>query len=231
MTMLLRTLTLAGALTVSLATAAGAADPPPDIESARTRCLEAVAKRFVTIDELQAKVTDATALTDSHEGQLEAELAGAESGLIALRPQIEVATTGAELRDLCPKVANDYRVYVLEGPTVHLTIGGDTAVSAGDRLDEIANRLGGAIADAQALGADVGDAEVLLAEMRTSINTARTLASPVGEAVIPLTPADYNAGTAQPVLAAAETDMLSAKTELRAAGDDARAIVEILRAI
>jgi hypothetical protein len=222
-----------GSLAGVFAGAAAAEEPrrPHDVDGAKAKCIAAIDRRFTAIDEFQAAAAGSRALTDAHESALNDELAGAESGLTTLRASIEAATTADELRDLCPKIVTDYRVFVLEGPTVRLTIGSDTGVAGVQKLREIADRLDAAIAAAQAAGKDVGDAPAKLADLRTQVDTAESLAAPVADTVLPLTPADYNAGTAGPVLEDARNDLRSAKDSLHAAGEDARAIVAILRSL
>jgi hypothetical protein len=72
----------------------------------------------------------------------------------------------------------------------------------------------GAIDAAAAAGEDVTEATGLLAEVRTSIGAADGLAAGVLDAVTPLAPADYNAGTAAPVLRDARRDLGEVAGEL-----------------
>jgi hypothetical protein len=216
----------AGALTLGVASTAGAAD----FGTAQSKCLTGIDNRFTKINEMCASISGSHTLSSEHASELTDELNAAESGLTTLRADIAAATTGAELRDLCPRIVNDYRIYVLEAPTVHLTIAADAEGAALDKLVDAFDRLGNAIADAQAAGKDVGDAPSKLADMRTQLDTAAGVSSVPGT-VIPLTPADYNDGTAKPVLQDARNAGQSGRTPLPAAADDAHEIIAILKAL
>ena len=55
------------------------------------------------------------------------------------------------------------------------------------------------------------------------------LASPLPAALLPLTPAEYNAGTAGPVLANARSALVQARDQLKSAVADAKACRDALK--
>ncbi|MCZ7526812.1 MAG: hypothetical protein M5U14_10785 [Acidimicrobiia bacterium] len=232
----LSALVVAGALAVPLAgVAAAEGDAPPTeapagarFDEAKARCLAAIDERLATLADLEGKVTSHEHVTDAHRAALLAEVTAASAGLSDLRPQIEAAADAATLRELCPKIVFDYRVYVLEVPTVHLTLGADKADFVVGRLTDASTLLADAIAAAQAAGKDVGDAPALLADLDAKVAQADDLAAPVADAVIPLVPADWNGGVAEPIVEGARNDLVQARDLLRGAIANARQIVEIL---
>ena len=103
--------------------------------------------------------------------------------------------------------------------------------AAAAHLDSVGAKLSDAIAKAQAAGKDVGQAPTLSADFTTQVAAARTASSGVPGAVIPLTPAGYNDGSAVPVLNSARDRLVQGRGDLQAARDDAAQIVAILKAL
>jgi hypothetical protein len=192
-----------------------------DLDGVRTRCLAAVDRRFTTLDELDAKVTAAKHLSDGEESDLRATIGATRTGLTGLRAEIEGDTDAASMREDCKAIVDDYRVYVLVAPQVRLLTGADSAQTAVDALDgTVIPKLQSAIDAAAAAGTDVTEATQLLDEVKASTTEADSLSDGVLSSVSPLTPADYNAGTAAPVLHDARTDLATVARDLKSARAD-----------
>ncbi len=186
-------------------------------------------RRFTTLDTLAARVQSATVLTAGARTALAAEISGTQSGLTALKGTIDADTTVAQLRIDLPKIATQYRVYLLVAPQVNLVIGADAETVAIGKFQTLAANLAGRIAEAKANGRDVTAAQADLDAMDQNVATAQTQVGPLVAGLLPLTPAQWNAGTAGPVLRAARSTEASARDLLRAARDDAAACVAALR--
>ncbi len=195
------------------------------------KCEAAIDRRFTTIDQLTNATNAADNLTADHRAALQSELGAERSGLAGLRTQIAAASDLATLKQLCPKIVDDYRVYLLEVPTVHLTIAADREGAAAAHLDAVGAKLNDAITKAQAAGKDVGQAPALYADFTAHVAGAKASSNGVPGAVIPLTPAGYNDGTAAPVLNSARDGLVKGKGDLLAARADAAKIVAILKAL
>jgi hypothetical protein len=65
--------------------------------------------------------------------------------------------------------------------------------------------------------------------MNAAVTAAVGLASPLPAALLPLTPAQYNGGTAGPILANARTALGKARDDLKAAVADAKACRDALK--
>lgn len=233
---------LAGALTLAIPGVAGALPvtrntlpptatiSPATVSSVAQRCNNAIAERFTQIDQLNNQMTASKALTPAHQSQLSSELANARSGLANLQTQITAATTLAQLRTLCPQIVTGYRIYVLETPKVHLTIAADREASVATTLVGVGTKLQTAITTAQGKGQDVGNAPALLSDFNAKVADASSKAG-AASSVLPLTPAQYNAGTAKPVLIAAQDGLVQGRGDLLAARGDAAQIVTILQGL
>jgi hypothetical protein len=202
----------------------------PAVETLKALGLCEVDRRLATIDRLRNVTTDARALTDEHQAALERILDHSASGLRELRAEIEGDTELAELREDLPRIAEDFRIYVLVVRQVRLVVAADITELAVERASSAADRLEGAIEAAEAAGKDVGDAPELLASMRDHIAAADAAIDGIADAVLPLTPSDWNDGAAEPVLDDARNAIAEARREhLRAAIAAARAIIAELR--
>ncbi|MDO8390432.1 MAG: hypothetical protein Q7V57_08080 [Actinomycetota bacterium] len=227
-----RTRTIA-ALTIGLASALGfagtASAAPPDLETARARCLTGISERQVQLDVLLEKSTASSTLTDGHEGTIGSFISAAKNGLSGLQAEVQADADLASLRADCEAVASEYRVYALRTPQVHLALAGDRTAAGIVKGNEIAATLQTAIDAAEANGKDVAEVTALLADLNAELASASTSLSGVVDSELGYTPADWNANHS--VLSSATTAVRSAHTDLKAALVDAKAIVAALRAL
>lgn len=186
-------------------------------------------RRLTTLANLKAGVSTWPSLTASDRSALLAEIQSTASGLTALEASIDADTTVAAARADLAKIAPDYRVYLLVVPQVELVRGADALMSAVGRFGTLSTQLAARIAAEKAAGKDVAAAQAALDAMNANVAQASTMASPLPGQLLPLTPAQYNAGTAGPVLEHAREAELSARSLLLAARDDAAACIADLR--
>ena len=105
----------------------------------------------------------------------------------------------------------------------------DTVDAAGAALNKAADRLASLIDEAEAAGKDVTEAKAHLAAMEAAIAEALATVDGVADEVLPLTPADWNAGTAGPILREARAAIEDARADLRTAKAEARQVIAALR--
>ncbi len=205
-----------------------AARAEPTVENLEKVGLCEIDRRLVTIERLQHVVISAPALTDDHEAALEAILNDSAAGLRALRAEIEADTTVPELREDIASIFEDFRIYALVTRQVWLVRAADTVDAAGARLTGAAEHLAALIERAEAKGKDVTEAQEHLAAMKAAIAEALEGVDGVAEDVLPLTPADWNAGTAGAILRAARQAIADARVDLRTAMTEARQVIAAL---
>ena len=198
-----------------------------DLSKIKSACDVGVSNRTAVLTGLQAAVNVAPGLTDAHRSSLSGEVSSASSGLQGLKGQIDAASNLKTLANLCGQIVTTYRVYVLEIPTVHLTIGGDHVVKASNgsmaRLGKGLDRTIQKMADA---GHDVTGLKSLKADFDQQVAAARSAAAPIGDTVLPLTPAQYNGGSAQGTLSNARNNLATAHLDMSNALTDAGKIID-----
>ncbi|MCI0344511.1 MAG: hypothetical protein L0221_03570 [Chloroflexi bacterium] len=200
----------------------------PTVENWKAVGLCEIDRRLATIERLGEFVENARALTDAHEAALERILASSAEGLRALRAEIEADTTLAELHADIRSIFSEFRIYVLVARQVWLVTAADTVTVTGHKLEETAADLAVLIERAAAAGQDVTDARAHLDAMNAAIVEALAGVAGLADDVLPLTPADWNAGTAGPVLREARAAIAEARTDLRTALAEARQVIASL---
>jgi hypothetical protein len=195
------------------------------------KCEQGITGRQTQIDKLDNQLAASVTIHADHKSTLTSDLSSSAGGLSALNGQIQSATTLKALLPLCEQIVTGYRIYVLQTPRVHLTMGADTETAVITKLQAIGPKLQSAISAAQAKGEDVGQAPTLYADFTTKLADASSKSSGAADQVLPLTVAEYNAGTAKPVLQTTYQNLVLARGDLIAARQDATQIVQILQGL
>lgn len=186
-------------------------------------------RRLATLTTLDTRVVAARLVTDDHRSALRAEYAADRTGLTALRATIDAESSVTGLRADLKRIATDYRIYLLVVPKTAEVIAADSEVAAVARLADASSRLQARIDAAKAAGKDVTTAQADLDAMNAKAAQVTPLVQGVPAAVLPLTPAQFNAGTAKPVLVNSRTAIRNARALLVGARSDAKACIAALR--
>jgi hypothetical protein len=174
-------------------------------------------------------VTGSKVLTSSDAAALQAEISSTTSGLTSLKAAIDSETNVAALKADIVKIATDYRVYLLVVRQVNLVNGADGVAAAQAKFATVNTTLTARIAAAKAAGKDTKAAQADLDAMNASVTAAAGLAAPLPATLLALTPAQYNAGTAGPVMDNAKTALGQARDDLKSALASAKACREALK--
>jgi hypothetical protein len=211
------------------ATQAAAVKAGATIETLRAFGDCEISRRFATLDKLSAKVTGSKVLTAPDASALSGKISSTRSGLTALKAQIDAETSLVALKAEVHQIATDYRVYLLLVPQVNLVSGADGVGVAKTRFDDISTKLAARIATAKAAGKDTTAAQADLDAMNAAVSQAVGLAQPLPAALLALTPAQYNAGTAGPVINNARAALVQARGLIVSARKDAVACRDALK--
>jgi hypothetical protein len=188
-------------------------------------------RRFATLNSLAAKITSSKVMTSGDKTALQSEIGSTRSGLTSLEATIDAETGIAALKLDITKIAADYRVYLLVAPQVNLVNAADGVLAAQTKFTTVNTNLAARIATAKAAGKDTTAAQADLDAMNAAVAAAANLAGPLPAKLLPLTPAQYNGGTAGPVLTSARTALTDARNDLKSAVADAKACRTALKAL
>jgi hypothetical protein len=229
--MMKRVLTLAVATALALtgpamATKAKAADDTA-LANAKRLTIARIDGRLAALKVDGVAIRNAARLSDGHQSAIQAILDKDIAGLTALRTKVEGETTGQAVKDDARSMVVDYRVYMLVGPQVRLTIAADVANAVDARLGEVAGKLAAAIEKAKAAGQDVTAAQAKLDHMKAELAAANV--DGVADALIATQPSP-DAAAMKAAKDAARSKLREARQHLKNAAADAKACAADLRA-
>jgi hypothetical protein len=217
------------ALTAGVAAPAAAADITP-LEAAKRITVARIDGRLAALKVEQAAVRNASRLTDAHRSALDAILGHDLQGLTALKAKVQAETTLEAIKADTQSMINDYRVYLLVGPQVRMTMAADVEAAAGRTLEKAYDTLAAAIETAEKAGKDVAAAKAKLAEMRAHLDNAKSTLDGVADGLLAVQPGpDADAIRAQ--VSAANTKIKTTRGELREAAVAAKAVRDLLKAL
>jgi hypothetical protein len=199
-----------------------------DFDAAKQRALDAIERRLETLDRLTGEVRANEHVTDDHASALVADFERTSAGLTSLAGEIRAAATWEELRALTPKIAEDFRVYLVIVPKTLEVVASDTLVAGSDRVLNAAAGVQEAIDRAAEAGFDVSRAQELLDASVTSARSAAAGAGPVAGSVIDLGAGDWP-DPAESLLKAGRSSLGEARSDLRLSVDQLRESISALR--
>src|SRR3954468_1182151 len=107
------------------------ATTPEVVGNTKARCDAAIDKRVNDLATWTSKINAAKHLTDAQKSALIGELATTSTGLPTVaKPAVDAAADKAALKTACQAIAQNYRVYLVVGPQVRLTVAGDVEAAA-----------------------------------------------------------------------------------------------------
>ena len=188
-----------------------------------------IGRRITTLGQLSSAVSASKGLASSDAATLSGYIAASKSGLTRLKATLDAETRLPAVRADILRIVAGYRVYVLVGPQVRLTIAADSELALKPHFDQLAAALAGRISAAQARGKDIATAQAALDAMNAAVAAATALAAPVRAQLLSLSVAKYNTGGAAPVIRNARTALIQARSDFRSAAQDGRNVLAGLK--
>lgn len=152
------------------------------------------------------------------------------AAMTALRTKVAGETTAAAIKADATSMVDDYRIFILVGPKVRLTIAGDAEHDAIARLQTAHDKLAGLVAKAKAAGQDTAAAEQNLADMATAITKATTDINGQVAAVLAIQPGPDGAAIRAKV-AGVKAALGTGRTDLKSAVADAKKVTAFLKGL
>jgi len=200
-----------------------------DPANAKARCIQAIDSRFDTLAAAQARLDEASFVTEDHASSLSAIISSTNAGLRTLRDQIDTSQDPREVVALCNTIGPDYRVYLVVVPQVRLTAAADKIVSTQGRFDDLTAKFDAAADRAKEAGADVAEAVDLRNRAVEQFNNAIALVDGVGDSVIAVTPASFNEGPGANTLDVARETVRTSVGQMKSAHETGKAAVQALK--
>jgi hypothetical protein len=226
--MMKRVLTLTAAAAIAVAANGSPATAKDDtaLAAAKKLTIARIDGRLAALKVDGVAIRNAARLSDGHQSAIQAILDHDTAGLTALKAKVATETTVSAVKDDARSMVVDYRVYMLVGPQVRLTIAADVATAADARLGEVADKLAAAIEKAKAAGQDVAEAQAKLDHMRAELVAAN--ADGAADTLLTTQPSP-DAAAMKAAKDAARAKIKAAREHLRNAAADAKACAASLR--
>jgi hypothetical protein len=226
-----RTLATAAAIFAVVAlTAVPAAAADALLDRAKAEVTARIELRLKALSGYDATLSKAQRLTDDHEKTLDSLVEKDIAGLTELKVKVAAETTREAVRADAASMINDYRVFLLVGPQVRLTVAGDAQAAAIAKLREAHGKLAAAVADAKAKGADTAAAEQDLVEMDRAVTAAATAIDGKVAALLAVRPGP-DAAAIRTTVGATRDALGAGRTQLRAAVAEAKAVRAFLKGV
>ena len=196
------------------------------LSAAQTLATARIDGRLGTLHALQLAVTDAAHLTGSDRSTLSSLISGDISGLTSLRGKVAAETTVAAVRTDETAMVDDYRVYLLVAPKVHLAGAFDIETAAEAALQKVHDDLAAKLAAASGGGTATEKSE--LADLQAQIKAAQQASTGKVAGLLAIQPgpdADAIRADLSPLVSAAK----SARKALQQARTDARELRAALK--
>jgi hypothetical protein len=177
--------------------------------------------RLNTLHALQLAVNNASHLTSPDRSALSSLISADISGLTSLRGKVGGETTVSAVRADETTMVNQYRVYLLVAPKVHLTDAFDTEAAAEAELQKVHDKLAARLAKRP--GGITAAEQARLTDLETQLQNARQADSGKVATLLAIQPgadADAIHSALSPLVAAAKT----ARADLNKAREDAKAL-------
>jgi hypothetical protein len=205
---------------------AATADSGAGLTKAKAAVTDGITDRLTTLGNLQTSLTAYKDLPDAARGTLSQVIASDISGLTALKAKVAGETTEAAVRADGKAMVDDYRVYLLVVPKVHLTHVLDVENAAAARLVKVHDALADRLAKDPA--ADTQANKDLLADMSAAIQAADTGVDGKDAALLALQPSPDGKGLTAAVKEASGPAK-AARDELKKAVADAKKVRDALK--
>jgi hypothetical protein len=209
------------AATVALPAQAQAAAKGADqsLSAAQALATARINGRLATLHALKLAVTDAAHLTGADRSALSTLIDSDLSGLTALHDKIPAETTVAAVRADDTAMVDDYRVYLLVAPKVHLANAFDIEAAAEAALQKVHDALAAKVAAAP--GGGTAGEKSQLADLQSQIQAAQQASAGQVSTLLAIQPgADATAihNALSPLVSAAKTtrkDLLQARADAK----------------
>ncbi|MGD0862964.1 MAG: hypothetical protein ABSA21_09400 [Candidatus Limnocylindrales bacterium] len=201
--------------------------PTCSVQALQAAADKKIAKLTESLQGLNGRVGKITALTSAEQATLTGEINGAIANLAALKAKIDAETTVAAIQTDLKTLATDSFYARSIGLQICLIAGAENLLSNATKLNAEAATLAAGIAAAPS-GIDTASAQTYLNDMKSQLAAATALATPLPAELLALTPAQLQAGKADPTLAGVIKSYWQAAFDMWKARHDAGIVQWIL---
>jgi hypothetical protein len=197
------------------------------VQSLKSRADTEISRRVSTLNSLTTKINVLKRLSSAQKANFISDIQNNITSLTSLNIKIDADTDPTILQADVKSIVDNYRIFALYVPKVHLLTGSDTITDVVLNLKSLTTKLQTKITADQKADKNVTDLQVKLTDMQAKTTDAETQEQNIYTTVIQLDPSGYpdNLGSLQSALQMSET----AKTDIQTARKDAQLIINELK--
>jgi len=199
------------------------------LENLRARALSEIDRRIDALNKALNRLKNMKKISDADKSALSVQIQTEITNLTTLKSKIQADSDLATLKVDTQSIVTSYRVFLLFLPQMRLLAGADSINQVADNLTALEGKLKIRTTAAQTAGKDVTALLTLAADMDAKIADAKTLSVAISALVVPLTPTGYPGNSS--ILMDAKIKLMAGITDLKTAGQDARQIIQGLKAL
>lgn len=186
-----------------------------------------IERRISNLTAAATKLSASTHLTPADKTALTNQINSEIASLGTLKSKLTADTNLTTARADVQSIVSDYRVYVLLLPKTRMVASADRFSEVEDQLTTLAAKLQSKINSAKASGQDVTAMQKSLADLNAKVADAKAKSASVVAPLLALQPTDYNSN--HTVLVNYRNSLQAAHTDVMAARDDAKTIIQNLK--
>lgn len=185
-------------------------------------------RRLVALNNLTSKVSSLQKVSDGQKTAFVSEIQSNVTDLTTLKTRIDGDTDPETLKSDVQSIVDNYRIFALYIPKIHLLAGADVASDLAGSLGSLTIKLQNKIATDKAAGKNVTALQASLSDMQNKISDASNQAANLTDSVIQLVPSGYPGNSVN--LSSARDMLKTARSDIQAARQDAQLIITGLKA-
>jgi hypothetical protein len=197
------------------------------MDTLKSRADNEVDRRITELNSLTTKISLLKKLSSAQQSTLTSAIQQDVTDLTSLKTKIDADTDLATMRADAKSIIDDYRVFALFVPKIHLLAASEILSETTDQFDTITTKIQDKITELESAGKDTTTLSSDLSDMQAKITDAKDQANKVNSAVTSLDPSGYPGNKS--VMQSARTNLQTGKGDLVAARADAKNIVAAIK--
>jgi chromosome segregation ATPase len=199
---------------------------PQVLSRLQTKGKAEIDRRIKNLQQALDKLSKSNTINAADKATLTGQVNDEVSSLTALEAKLNADTTAAAARTDVQSIVSDYRVYVLMLPKVRMVASDDRFSVVAEKLTSLHDKLQARVNSLNLSSATAGQVSTKLTDMKAKLDDAKAKFGGLSEQLLVLRPSDYNSNHA--VLETFRAAMATAQSDLKAARDDAKSVIDDL---
>ena len=197
------------------------------ISNLKTRATTEITKRLTALTSLISKISSIKKLSNTQKSTFTSDIQGNINDLTALKSKIDADTDAATLQSDVRSIVENYRIFALYVPKIHLLSGANIVAEIATNLNGLAAKFQTRITEEQQAGKDTTSLQAAVVQLQAEIGTISESAQTITDSVISLDPTEYPGNITD--LQTAQQSLKTAKANIQTARQNAQKIIDSIK--